>query len=84
MKQARIAELKAHLSAYIAEVRNGETVIVCDRSRPVARLIPYEEGDDLEVVEASEPPRNAKKIKPVKVPRRVNIDRILAETRSER
>lgn len=40
MKSAKVSELKAHLSAYLAEVRRGETVIVCNRNTPIARLVP--------------------------------------------
>lgn len=35
-----VRELKAHLSQYLARVRRGETVVVTDRGRPVARLTP--------------------------------------------
>jgi prevent-host-death family protein len=38
MKRVGIADLKAHLSQYLAEVEAGETIIVCDRRRPVARM----------------------------------------------
>lgn len=51
MKTANIAELKNHLSAYIAEVKRGEEIIVKDRNRPVARLIPFQRSDDLDVEE---------------------------------
>ncbi len=40
MKTVNISNLKARLSAYIQRVRNGEEVLVCDRNRPVARIIP--------------------------------------------
>ena len=40
MKTVNIAELKAHLSAHIQLVRDGEEVLVCDRNKPVARIIP--------------------------------------------
>jgi prevent-host-death family protein len=40
MKRVKISELKAHLSQYINEVRDGETIIVCDRNRPVVELRP--------------------------------------------
>jgi prevent-host-death family protein len=40
MRSVNIAELKAQLSAHIQFVRGGEEVIVCDRNRPVARIIP--------------------------------------------
>ena len=35
-----MADLKAHLSAHLQLVRQGEEVLVCDRNRPVARIVP--------------------------------------------
>ena len=35
-----IAELKAHLSAYVARAKAGECIVVCDRNVPVAELTP--------------------------------------------
>jgi prevent-host-death family protein len=40
MKTVNIGDLKAQLSAHIRIVRNGEEVLVCDRNRPVARIVP--------------------------------------------
>ena len=40
MKTVNIAELKAQLSAHIQMVRDGEEVLVCDRNKPVARIVP--------------------------------------------
>ena len=40
MRTVNIAELKARLSAQIRRVRAGEEVLVCDRNKPVARIIP--------------------------------------------
>jgi len=40
MKTVKISDLKAQLSAHIQLVRNGEEVLVCDRNRPVARIVP--------------------------------------------
>jgi prevent-host-death family protein len=40
MRTVNIADLKAHLSAHIQLVRDGEEVLVCDRNKPVARIIP--------------------------------------------
>ncbi|MBI2345302.1 MAG: type II toxin-antitoxin system prevent-host-death family antitoxin [Deltaproteobacteria bacterium] len=36
-----MAELKAHLSAYLRRVRAGAEVVVTDRDTPIARLVPY-------------------------------------------
>jgi prevent-host-death family protein len=41
MKTVRIADLKAHLSEHLREVRSGQALTVLDRDTPVARLVPY-------------------------------------------
>ena len=40
MRTVNIADLKTHLSAHIQRVREGEEVLVCDRNKPVAMLVP--------------------------------------------
>ena len=40
MRIVNISELKARLSAHIQLVRDGEEVLVCDRNKPVARIVP--------------------------------------------
>ena len=40
MKTLKISDLKAHLSAHIQFVKDGEEVLVCDRNKPVARIVP--------------------------------------------
>ena len=40
MKTAAISELKASLSKYLSKVKAGEEVLVTDRGRPVAKIIP--------------------------------------------
>jgi prevent-host-death family protein len=40
MRTVNIADLKARLSAFIQHVREGEEVLVCERNRPVARIVP--------------------------------------------
>lgn len=50
MKKARIAELKDRLSHYLRLVRQGQSVLVYDRERLVARIEPVRDpasvGDD--------------------------------------
>jgi prevent-host-death family protein len=36
-----VRELRQHASRYLARVRQGETLEVTDRGRPVALLVPY-------------------------------------------
>jgi antitoxin (DNA-binding transcriptional repressor) of toxin-antitoxin stability system len=40
MLNAKISQLKAKLSSYIAKVRKGQTVVIFDRETAVARMIP--------------------------------------------
>ena len=44
MENVGIAELMAKLSHYLTQVRAGQEVVVTDRGRPVARLVPYDTG----------------------------------------
>ena len=45
MKTANVSSLKARLSAYLQAVREGEEVLVCDRNKPVARIVPCRLSD---------------------------------------
>lgn len=38
MEKATISELKNRLSAYLDKVRAGHTVVIFDRSQPIARI----------------------------------------------
>jgi prevent-host-death family protein len=40
MKAAKVSELKAGLSKYLARVKRGEQVLITERGRPVAKLVP--------------------------------------------
>lgn len=40
MKKAKVAELKNRLSRYLAHVKRGGTVLVYERDRPVAQIVP--------------------------------------------
>ncbi len=46
MERVSISRLKDQLSAYLKRVQAGETVLVTDRNKPVARLEPIPEPDD--------------------------------------
>lgn len=45
MKKVSISYAKAHLSALLKRVREGQTVLITDRGTPVARLEPISEVD---------------------------------------
>ena len=52
MQTAMVSELKAKLSGYLAQVRRGATITVCDRQTPIAKLVPLEsDAGGLEVRE---------------------------------
>jgi len=40
MKTAAVSELKASLSEYLSKVKAGEEVLVTERGKPIAKLIP--------------------------------------------
>ena len=44
MRSVNIAQLKAKLSEFLRHVRAGHELTVLDRSTPVARLVPFDEG----------------------------------------
>ena len=46
MHQVNIAELKNRLSYYLDKVRDGEELIVRDRQKPIARIVPIANGED--------------------------------------
>ncbi|PIV82449.1 MAG: hypothetical protein COZ32_05245 [Nitrospirae bacterium CG_4_10_14_3_um_filter_53_41] len=45
MKTAAISKLKASLSQFLARVKAGEEVLVTERGKPVAKIIPLDQGD---------------------------------------
>ena len=99
MKTATITEAKNQLSALIDRVRHGETIVITDRGRPVARLVSAltDASDDPEgrlarlerrggLRRATAPPPRAvilRKLPTVKKPSGV-LDALLAERREGR
>jgi prevent-host-death family protein len=86
MKHAKVSELKARLSEFLAGVRAGGSVMVYDRVTPIARLVPLDDdvAGDLEIEEATAPVADLRRIKPVRLRRRVDVDRVLRESRGPR
>jgi prevent-host-death family protein len=46
MRSTNIADLRNHLTRYLKEVRAGEEIVVRDRQRPIAKIIPFSVEDD--------------------------------------
>ena len=85
MTRVKVSELKARLSAYLAEVRAGGEVLVFDRSTPIARLTPVDrDTDDLSIIPESAPPASVRKIAGVRPKGPVDVDALLAELRRDR
>ena len=48
MQTTSITELKNSLSAYLRNVKAGEEVLITDRGRPIARIVPVSPSDSIE------------------------------------
>ncbi len=44
MKTAAVSKLKSSLSEYLSKVKAGEEVIITDRGKPIAKIVPLERG----------------------------------------
>lgn len=44
-KKANIGELKTHLSLYVKGVKNGGKVLITERNKPVAKIVPLDDDD---------------------------------------
>jgi prevent-host-death family protein len=85
MTRVKITELKARLSAYLAEVRSGGEVLVYDRATPIARLVPITNAqDDLQIITESSPPTALRRIKGVRPLKAIDLDKLLGELRRDR
>ena len=85
MKTVKIAELKNHLSEHLRAVEAGAELVVTDRDRPIARIVPHNRSDRL--VRVKKPTRSfstvrGKRYAPAKW--RVNSTELLLEERQQR
>ncbi len=46
MRTTNIADLRNRLTQYLQEVRAGEEIVVRDRQRPIAKIVPFTVDDD--------------------------------------
>lgn len=97
MRSVNIAELKNQLSAYIRFARNGEEIVIRDRNRPVAKMVPFDaagasEDDLLLVAEGKmklpEKPLTKKRLEeilslPIPTSRGKRLSRVVTEEREE-
>lgn len=56
MRSTNIADLRNRLTQYLQEVRAGEEIVVRDRQRPIAKIVPFtgdeDDADDAALVAA--------------------------------
>jgi prevent-host-death family protein len=65
-RSVNIAKFKAQLSSYLRSVRKGHELVITDRDRPVARVVPYTEAagpGDLLVIEPVRDPAGLKRLR---------------------
>ena len=55
MRPVKIAELKDNLSRYLRAAEKGASVVVTDRDRPVAQIVPILSEEGVEIVPAARP-----------------------------
>ena len=80
----KIAQFKAHLSKYLRSVREGHEVIINDRDRPVARVVPIRESR-LEIIKARNPGGfRDLKLRPLLPPGVDPVEVLLEERRKDR
>jgi prevent-host-death family protein len=46
MRSTNIADLRNHLTQYLQEVRAGEEIVVRDRQKPIAKIVPFTVAHD--------------------------------------
>ena len=84
MESVGIRELLDGLSRYLAEVRAGRTVTVTDHGRSVARIVPVEEPNPLERLNAEglvQPARQRRRSAPRPVKASGTVSDLVAEQR---
>ena len=51
MITTNIAELKNHLSSFLADVKRGEEILISDRNQPIAKIVPLHNTADFSAEE---------------------------------
>jgi prevent-host-death family protein len=94
MKRATISHAKNHLSELLASVKRGESVLILERDRPIARIVPIDasqQSDDERLADlerrgiirrAAKPPRKTLP-RPIDWPAGVSLLEALIADREE-
>jgi prevent-host-death family protein len=86
MERVTVAELKARLSHYLREVREGKSFTVVSRDIPVAHLGPVDidDWDDIEAIEPTESTDEWGKVDLPPLGKTIDVVALLREDRDER
>lgn len=89
MNTVKIAELKSHLSEHLRQVKRGHTLIILDRSTPIARVIPYADDAQAGLLQVRQPLPQSPKLHQIPLPpplrfRKDIVELLLEERQGER
>jgi prevent-host-death family protein len=74
-----IRELRAHLSRYLDQVRDGEEIVVTDRGTPIARISPADGRSKLDELIAAGVVEPAPRKTPRELPEPIRIEGSLSD-----
>ena len=77
--RVKLTELKARLSEHLRHVWRGHSLVVLDRGKPVAKVVPHTEGDEALTVRA--PLGRYPSLQQVPLPPRLGLDIDIADLR---
>lgn len=85
MKTVKIAELKDRLSEHLRAVENGAEVLVTDRNRPIARIVPLaKDRKGIRILPASRSFKSVRSRRHKAAGWKVSSTALLLEERTER
>ena len=84
MISVNIATLKAKLSFYLGQVKQGQEVLVLDRNTPVVKIVPSGNVHKLTMIKPTRDPLYLKKMKFQPVKQKFDVVDILREERDRR
>lgn len=82
MSTVKIAELKSQLSRHLRAVEGGAEIIVTDRERPIARIVPIE-GDAVRLIAPRVPFASVRRHRWAPAGWALTSSQLLAEERDE-
>jgi hypothetical protein len=63
---------------------HGDTVVVCDRATPIARIGPMTDSNETAIREPCQPIKSLASARRIKLRRKVDVEKVLLQMREER